>query len=302
MAKKKAPATNRAKKPKAPATNRTKKPKAPATNRTKKPKAPATNRTKKPKAKKHSPKLTPNQQAFAKQQKRIRNFIRAAEKRGYKFPAGSVPERPARVTKRDIERITALTPEVLYKAATYVFEGSVFSGTEGRMIERERTAAHVAETRRHKKDPRYHTQPGLPPAEATDVQERLKEFFKLVTDGEKEYNQAYSEATDWEPQRNWSNWFAGEKEKQVNRMLRMFAAAINNSGWHATMREIGLNATAFQSATQLIMYHSKSEQIDYSFNALAEILKGAALTAEESADLEILNDAQNGYQDETYEV
>ena len=81
-------------------------------------------------------KMTPNQAAFAKQQQRIRRFIKSAEKRGYSFPANAVPERPARVTKRDIARITAIKPETLYEQATFIFDGSTFTGTEGSMIER----------------------------------------------------------------------------------------------------------------------------------------------------------------------
>ena len=85
-------------------------------------------------------------------------------------------------------------------------------------------------------------------------------------------------------------------------MKRMIYAAIQSFGFSEARRAIGKDATAFHNATQTIMFDSKQEAIQNAFNALAEILKGSALSAEESADLEILNDAVNGYQDDEIEV
>lgn len=246
-------------------------------------------------------KMTPNQAAFAKQQQRIRRFIKSAEKRGYSFPANAVPERPARVTKRDIARITALNPETLYGQATFTYEGSTFTGTEGRRIERS-LAAQKGALRKREKDPRYHTQPGMPPAEATDVSDRLKETLERFNQGKSEYERTMEEADSWTPDGPWNAWFAEKRRQQVDQMKRMIYAAIQNFGFSEAMRAIGRDATAFHNATQTIMFDSKQEAVQNAFNALAEILKGSALSAEESADLEILNDAVNGYQDEEIEV
>lgn len=246
-------------------------------------------------------KMTPNQAAFAKQQRRIRRFIKSAEKRGYSFPANAVPERPARVTKRDIARITAIKPETLYEQATYVYEGSTFTGTEGRMIERS-LAAQKGALHKREKDPRYHTQPGMPPAEATDVADRLKETLERFNQGKSEYEKTMEEVDNWTPDGPWNAWFAEKRRQQVDQMKRMISAAIQNFGFSEAMRAIGRDATAFHNATQTIMFDSKQEAVQNAFNALAEILKGSALSAEESADLEILNDAVNGYQDEEIEV
>ena len=246
-------------------------------------------------------KMTPNQAAFAKQQQRIRRFIKSAEKRGYSFPANVVPERPARVTKRDIARITAIKPETLYEQATYVYEGSTFTGTEGRTIERS-LAAQKGALHKREKDPRYHTQPGMPPAEATDVADRLKETLDRFNQGKSEYEKTMEEVDNWTPDGPWNAWFAEKRRQQVDQMKRMISAAIQNFGFSEAMRAIGKDATAFHNATQTIMFDSKQEAVQNAFNALAEILKGSALSAEESADLEILNDAVNGYQDEEIEV
>ena len=246
-------------------------------------------------------KMTPNQAAFAKQQQRIRRFIKSAEKRGYSFPANAVPERPSRVTKRDIARITAIKPETLYEQATFIYEGSTFTGTEGRMIERT-LAAQKGALHKREKDPRYHTQAGSPPAEATDVADRLKETLERFNQGKSEYEQTMEEIDSWTPDGPWNSWFAEKRRQQVDQMKRMINAAIQNFGFSEAMRAIGKDATAFHNATQTIMFDSKQEAVQNAFNALAEILKGSALSADESADLEILNDAVNGYQDDEIEV
>lgn len=246
-------------------------------------------------------KMTPNQAEFAKQQQRIRRFIKSAEKRGYSFPANAVPERPTRVTKREIARITAIKPETLYEQATFIYEGSTFTGTEGRKIERS-LAAQKGALHKREKDPRYHTQAGSPPAEATDVADRLKETLDRFNQGKSEYEKTMEEADSWTPDGPWNAWFAEKRRQQVDQMKRMIYASIQNFGFSETMRAIGRDATAFHNATQTIMFDSKQEAIQNAFNALAEILKGSALSAEESADLEILSDAINGYQDEEIEV
>lgn len=246
-------------------------------------------------------KMTPNQAAFAKQQQRIRRFIKSAEKRGYSFPANVVPDRPARVTKRDIAIITAIKPETLYEQAIYAYEGSTFTGTQGRMIERS-LAAQKGALHKREKDPRYHTQPGMPPAEATDVADRIKEALDRFNRGKSEYEKVMEEIKGWEPSVYWNAWFSEIRTQQVNQMERMISAAVENNGFAQAMRAIGAQPEAFHYAANVIMYDSKQDAIANSFVALAEILKSTALTADDLADLEILSDAVNGYQDEEIEV
>ena len=169
------------------------------------------------------------------------------------------------------------------------------------MIERT-LAAQKGALHKREKDPRYHTQAGSPPAEATDVADRLKETLERFNQGKSEYEQTMEEIDSWTPDGPWNSWFAEKRRQQVDQMKRMINAAIQNFGFSEAMRAIGKDATAFHNATQTIMFDSKQEAIQNAFNALAEILKGSALSADESADLEILNDAVNGYQDEEIEV
>lgn len=86
-------------------------------------------------------KLTPNQQAYNKEIRRINQFIRRNENRGFMWLESPIPERPKRITKKAIQRLKDITPTTLYGLAEYYDEGTntVVSGAEGRKIARRRT-------------------------------------------------------------------------------------------------------------------------------------------------------------------
>lgn len=94
-------------------------------------------------------KLTPNQQAYEKERKRIQQFVRRAKKRGYFFPDDIVPSRPKTVRKRDIERVKRLKSETLYKRAVYIADeetGLILSGEERRKQERQEASRKARQT------------------------------------------------------------------------------------------------------------------------------------------------------------
>ena len=101
-------------------------------------------------ARKNKP-LTPLQQEYKKQRKRIQQFIRRAEKRGYQFEPNVLPQKPKRITAQSVERLKKLTPEKLYKKSVYGGEatyGEIVSGEKGRKLERKRSAEKAVQTRK----------------------------------------------------------------------------------------------------------------------------------------------------------
>lgn len=94
---------------------------------------------------------TPLQLEYAKQRRRVQQFIRRAEKRGYQFSSNILPDKPKRITKQSVERLRKLTPEKLYQKAEYGGEatgGEVVPALEGRKRERQLSAQRAAETRK----------------------------------------------------------------------------------------------------------------------------------------------------------
>lgn len=75
-------------------------------------------------AKKPKRKMSQLESEYSKQRKRIQNFMRRAEKRGYVFEENALPAKPKKITKASVNRLSKLTAQELYKKAFYVDENS----------------------------------------------------------------------------------------------------------------------------------------------------------------------------------
>lgn len=98
-------------------------------------------------------KQTSAERAYSNQVKRIKQFIRRAEKRGYQFSEDVLPQQPKRVTQASVRKLAKLTPKKLYKKAVYgglATEGEIVLGTEGVKLERSLRAKKAAETRKYR--------------------------------------------------------------------------------------------------------------------------------------------------------
>ena len=98
-------------------------------------------------------KQTPAERDYSKQVKRIKQFIRRAEKRGYQFSEDVLPQKPKRVTQASVRKLAKLTPEKLYQKAVYgglASEGEIVPATEGVKLERSLRAKKSAETRKYR--------------------------------------------------------------------------------------------------------------------------------------------------------
>ena len=98
-------------------------------------------------------KQTPAERAYSKQVKRIKQFIRRAEKRGYQFSEDVLPLRPKRITQASVRKLAKLTPEKLYQKAVYgglASAGEIVPATVGVKLERSLRAKKAAETRKYR--------------------------------------------------------------------------------------------------------------------------------------------------------
>ena len=98
-------------------------------------------------------KLTKNQIEYNKQVRRIKNFIKRAEKRGYEFNEDILPKTPKRITKQAIKRLENLKPNQLYAKAEFLdtSTGEMLKGTKGRKLERQRASEKARQTRQRNK-------------------------------------------------------------------------------------------------------------------------------------------------------
>ena len=74
---------------------------------------------------------------YKKQLRRIKRFITQASRRGFEFDF-EIPKTPKKITSASVRKLQKITPEYLYKKATYFVEdtGEYISGLKGRKYER----------------------------------------------------------------------------------------------------------------------------------------------------------------------
>lgn len=79
------------------------------------------------------------EKAYNKQIKRIRQFVRRTERRGYIFPETIIPQEPKKITQASVRRLQSITPARMYKKAEYMdySTGELISGTKARRAEKQ---------------------------------------------------------------------------------------------------------------------------------------------------------------------
>lgn len=92
-------------------------------------------------------------QEYRKERRRIQSFLRRNRAKGYIFPDNILPDRPKRITPASIRRLKRITPEFLYKKASYVDSetGEILTGTEAVKRRRSESAKRAAKTRKQRK-------------------------------------------------------------------------------------------------------------------------------------------------------
>lgn len=88
---------------------------------------------------KRKSKLTPTQQEYRRERKRIQQQINRMTKRGYDVPE-LLPKIPKKITEASVRRLKKLTAEKLYKESRFIDieTGEILTSKEGQALERSR--------------------------------------------------------------------------------------------------------------------------------------------------------------------
>lgn len=224
-------------------------------------------------AKKKKPTL--NQQLYQKELRRLKQFIRRTEKRGFHYAEDVIPEKPKRITKKSIERLQKLSSQELYKKATYKdpMTGAELTGTEGRQVERQRAAIKGAKTKSKRKIPEI---PEIP-----DVGDLPKATYEIIENVREEIRK-------WTPSSGWTDFFTEAKRRDKNILENMLEGAIRQEGADVIAARLEAHAYEVLSIVQEILYGSGGKdgnQVNNDFARFSQILLGRGLTVEESIDL-----------------
>ena len=260
---------------------------------------------------------------YRRERRRVNQLIRRAEKRGFIIPKSAKPGKPLkRPTEKSIERLKAITPEAIYERAKYKSQGKTYRGEEARKIARkearEQTAKKKAEQAKNKAEqaareeaekifniestalekaaekpaPTPETEPIEPPPKEADIIIHNVEEALPEPDDENEFEVGYGEGAvmdveeeleSWERPLNSSDWYAERKEKDKDKMRRLFHEILERDGVEEVAKRIENSGERFKQLLDRILYGSDGRgDLERDFAEMAAILYGRPLTVDES--------------------
>ena len=260
---------------------------------------------------------------YRRERRRVNQLIRRAEKRGFIIPKSAKPGKPLkRPTEKSIERLKAITPEAIYERAKYKSQGKTYRGEEARKIARkearEQTAKKKAEQAKSKAEqaareeaekifnmeiaelekaaekpaPTPETEPIEPPPKEADIIIHNVEEALPEPDDEDVFEVGYGEGAimdveeeleSWERPLNSSDWYAERKEKDKDKMRRLFHEVLERDGADEVAKRILNNGDRFKWLLDRILYGSDGRgDLERDFVEITAILYGRPLTLDES--------------------
>lgn len=228
-----------------------------------------------------------------------------------------------RPTEKSVERLKAITPEAIYERAKYKSQGKTYRGEEARKIARkearEQTAKKKAEQAKSKAEQaareeaekifnieitelaKAEEKPTIEPPKEPPSKEPPKEADIIIhnveealpePDEEDIFEVGYGEGVimgveeeleSWERPSNSSDWYAEKKEKDKDKMRRLFHEVLERDGVEELAKRIRDSGERFKQLLDRILYGSDGRgDLERDFAEMATILYGRPLTVDES--------------------
>lgn len=223
--------------------------------------------------------------------KRIKQFIRRAEKRGYKFPEIKLPKGG---------KIRELTPEKLYKKAVYGGEqtfGEVISGEKGRKLERSSSAKKAAQTRKENKEAERlffsgeektkTTAEYLPIKENIIISNFIDSLIEKLQEPSEEY---YYFSTRKGKQVKHKDRLAGLRNDRKKYLLGMLYKEINSIGKEGAVNRLENKQDEISDLINVINADSDSNAIYQASTRVASFITDGDYQKILFADLDIMDD------------
>lgn len=234
-------------------------------------------------AKKH--KQTEAEKLYSKQLKRIKQFIRRAEKRGFVFEEDIIPQKPKKVTKASVRKLEKITPEKLYKKSLYVEEstGEIKKGQKRRKEEREQSAKKAAKTRERQKQRRSWSF-----KDAEKHREQLpsegKEVFKNTID---DFVSRLQIDTSWVGRKRRRPVALQETIRSQSVLLSLINQQIALFGEEEIGNRLQANSDKLSELIGIVLWDSKAEAIQSATRLFMDILTDNTLTPTQLQDLDL---------------
>ena len=231
-------------------------------------------------------KQTEAEKLYSKQLKRIKQFIRRAEKRGFVFEEDIIPQKPKKVTKASVRKLEKLTPEKLYKKSLYLEEstGEIEEAQKRRKEERKQSARKAVKTRKQRqKDRRNWTKEdaeknrGQLPVEGNEsLRNTIDDFVsRLQID------------TSWVGRKRRRPVALQETIRSQSVLLTLINQQIALFGEEEIGNRLQANADKLSELITIVLWDSKAEAIQSATRLFMEILTGNTLTPSQLQDLDL---------------
>lgn len=231
-------------------------------------------------------KQTEAEKLYSKQLKRIKQFIRRAEKRGFVFEEDIIPQKPKKVTKASVRKLEKLTPEKLYKKSLYLEEstGEIEEAQKRRKEERKQSARKAVKTRKQRqKDRRNWTKEdaeknrGQLPVEGNEsLRNTIDDFVsRLQID------------TSWVGRKRRRPVALQETIRSQSVLLTLINQQIAFFGEEEIGNRLQTNADKLSELLTIVLWDSKAEAIQSATRLFMEILTGNTLTPSQLQDLDL---------------
>lgn len=246
---------------------------------------------------------------YNKERRRIQNFLRRAEKRGYIDTEDILPPVPKTVTQASVRRLKKLTANELYKKMKFVDRetGAIYSGTRGREIEREQAGKKAARTRKENKEAERQFWDGVQPVAPTPSGSDVYNGPLPPSGGEIIYDNIVEEIIRrlTEPiSAEAVSFYYGRKfkrganimeivRKRAQELVDFIENLTKKDGKSAIGWRLQDHAMEIQQYIDMLLYASSSDQVELAFQAIMRIMKGSELTTSEK---ELVNAVAETYE------
>ena len=221
-------------------------------------------------------KLSPLQQEYIKQRRRVQAFVRRAKKRGYQFKENTVPNIPKKITKASVERLKKLTPKKLYEKAEYVdIETGEIKTPKQRQLEVRKEATKKAKETVQRKKYRESKYDKITPdiyIPTISILDKIREYIENIPS-----SRAFAT-------RKTGAFFEDFTTKKSS-LLSILEDRYADTEEYDLENEFIQKESEIAELIQVITYSSDNESVGYSFVKLAVLIKGSSLSHKEAEDI-----------------
>lgn len=240
-------------------------------------------------------KQTEAEKLYAKQLKRIKQFIRRAEKRGFIFEENIIPQKPKKVTKASVRKLERLTPEKLYKKSLYLEEstGEIEDTQKRRKEERKQSAKKAVKTRKERQKARRNW----------TKEDAEKNREQLPTEGIESFKNTIEEFvsrlqidTSWLGKKRRRPIALQETIHSQGILMNLINQQIELYGEEEIGNRLQSNSDKLSELLSIILWDSKAEAIQSATRVFAETITGNTLMPSQLQELEQESEYNEDYE------